>query len=292
MMMNRNNWFVDEIDTNSFIAEVEKRPELWDSKVADKSFKKRQSSWDSICEIFSEDYRKKSDIERHDMRRQLQRRWKSLRDSFTREISKMKSSSQGEGCTERKPYMYFKELVFLLDVVDCGSDNVVQHQNDTLPNNDGPRNENIPYNDRLEDTQNDPTTLPDLFPQEQSKSNEKESQTKSKKVFKTIRKHRDDGDRLFMLSLSKELEKVPDKYKIDVKLEILQAIMKGQKRALQAEQSAEDNFINFSNVAANVTIDCATPLNQSPTVTKTSLIPKRRAVANTLNHVNSIFFLQ
>ncbi|XP_022186642.2 uncharacterized protein LOC111045518 [Nilaparvata lugens] len=243
MMMRKSNWFVDEINTNLFIAEVEKRPELWDSKVVDKSFKKRQSSWDSICEIFHDGYQNKTDIERHDMRRQLQRRWKSLRDSFTREISKMKSTSQ-EGCAERKPYMYFKELVFLLDVVDCGSDTVILQQNGKVLDNDAQSYENQPCNDRLEETHNDSTTaIPNLSSKEQTKAHEK----CTKKIFKTIKKRRDDGDRLFMLSLSKELKKVPDKYKIDVKLEILQAIMRGQKRALESEDSTEGNFEQCCN---------------------------------------------
>lgn len=44
----------------------------------------------------------------------IQRKWKSLRNCFTRELTKQKSEKSGAGSSNRKKYMYFDILTFLI----------------------------------------------------------------------------------------------------------------------------------------------------------------------------------
>jgi hypothetical protein len=59
------------------------------------------------------------------------------------------------------------------------------------------------------------------------------------------RKEEDDEDKLFLLSLVKETEKIPEENKLDAKSEIIQAIKKWQKTLQQAYQHFNQNRGNF-----------------------------------------------
>ncbi|XP_075214762.1 uncharacterized protein LOC142320630 isoform X2 [Lycorma delicatula] len=352
-------------------------------------------------------------------RRLMQRRWKSLRDCFTRELSRMKKLKSSALLADYKPYCYFKHLAFLLDAVEHTSQNVsiqsqqpnnaevkdINENDKTVSDIDKSSNEcssinemeeyeisennidkninitnnqvknisaskvlkviktsRITYNNINEsDVKQIPSSLIKVLPikfipsqklnndmigfkekigcssfkvlssnniklhsvndknervlsstedktvfhsqknEDSSNSSDKDdtlkdctskdsnilrktsrvcSEYRSKKIPQTckIRKRNllqkikskkqnkkitDDEDRLFLLSLIKELKKVPEDYKLDVKLEIMKALKRGQNK----EKCKFNNFISEDvmmydyqtpNIGANVTISSCT----------------------------------
>ncbi|XP_047100334.1 uncharacterized protein LOC124718765 [Schistocerca piceifrons] len=106
------------INTEDFISEVESRPIIWDMKSDDYSNKvMKMKAWQEIITKFVPDFDEKSIDERNKIGTILQRKWKSLRASYTRGLLRQKTEKSGYAATGRKKYIYFDPLRFL--TTDC-----------------------------------------------------------------------------------------------------------------------------------------------------------------------------
>lgn len=156
--------------------------------------------------------------------RLLQRRWKSLRDCYTREVnSKQKSGSAASG---RKQYVFFSQLSFLKPATT----NKV-----TVSNLDGDENGDGEKQQQHQDSQETPSRSPAYkrkryggLPSEQRLydvlAKSVETRMENQKLLE------DDDDRLFLLSLVKEMKKVPEHLKIEAKFDILNVFKKYQTK--------------------------------------------------------------
>ncbi|XP_028140030.2 uncharacterized protein LOC114334191 [Diabrotica virgifera virgifera] len=101
------------IDVKQLIEAVQQRPCIWDiddNDYTDKEIKKR--SWEEIVNIFIP--KKDATLtEKREFGLQLHRRWKSLRDSFARELRTQKKIKSQGGQRKRPVYVYFNRLSFL-----------------------------------------------------------------------------------------------------------------------------------------------------------------------------------
>ncbi|KAG8289300.1 hypothetical protein J6590_107336 [Homalodisca vitripennis] len=218
----------DPFDTDRFIDEIEKRRALWDLESPDyKNRVLKRSAWEEVVDIFS---KTESTVEeKKQLGIVLQKRWKNLRDSFARELRKKKTTKSGSGAVKGTPYVYFQRLIFL--------ENTVRNK-ETTSNLDLSSNSQLPEEEEA-DTEDLVTPGP---------INSGESQRKKIKL-NPVDKHfsdiltksiavrekqqlestNDDEDKLFCLSLYKELKKIPEQGRIRTKIQLLEVIQRSQE---------------------------------------------------------------
>ena len=151
-----------------------------------------------------------------------QKKWKGLRASYTRELLKKKSEKNGSGASGRKQYIYFENLRFLETVtkpttssMDDKDEN--QHTDDDYDDMDvgtsKRKNLNpIPKISKKKGTDDD---LLDVLKAKILKNNKRQAEERNE-------------DRMFLLSLVSELQKVPADRKLQVKASILNVISQAQ----------------------------------------------------------------
>ncbi|KAG0711362.1 hypothetical protein GWK47_002328 [Chionoecetes opilio] len=107
-------------DLEAFIAEIEKRPCIWDSATEEYKDKgQRTNAWVQVCRFTYQDYEEKTVEEKNKMGKELQARWKNIRDAFAKDCKKLKSKPKLE-CGARKPrcYIFADQLSFLRKVIE------------------------------------------------------------------------------------------------------------------------------------------------------------------------------
>jgi len=157
----------------------------------------------------------------------LQRKWKSLRNSFSREQTKRRNLKFGPGRTTWKTYVYYDQLLFLsscatnklttsnLSLHDSPDENDFKEVNNDLNENTGKVLDNVLRHEPAKKQK----PIENKFFNSVTKSLQQKE--RRKKVYM------DDPDRLFMLSLVDDLKQVPVHLKMLVKSNIMQAISNG-----------------------------------------------------------------
>ncbi|GFO44950.1 dihydrouridine synthase domain containing protein [Plakobranchus ocellatus] len=99
------------METSRLIDEVKKRPLIWDPRSRFyKDNAKRAEQWMEICRTLYPGLAKKGEFEEKRKVRELQTRFKSLRDSYTKYLKKLRGPEGGEGL---KRYVFADKLSFL-----------------------------------------------------------------------------------------------------------------------------------------------------------------------------------
>lgn len=144
----------------------------------------------------------------------MQRKWKSLRDSFNREINKQKKS--GSGASARKEYIYFNQLSFLKRT---------QNVRPTTA-------EEITKNDTEQEQIEEETMSINSFTRKAKKRNIDKTENEILKQLsdnlknKYATRENQDPDKDFLMSVLPDIKKIHDDFKIDFKAEMLQLIKK------------------------------------------------------------------
>lgn len=164
--------------------------------------------------------------------KELQRKWKSLRNSFSREQAKRKNLKSGSGRTLWKTYVYYDQLSFLSSCTtnkliplnlnpshDSVDENNSEEVNNDLNETTGEILENVLHHKSA----NRPKTIENELEYDFFNTVTKilEERERREKVYL------EDSDRLFMLSLVDDLKQVPAHLKMSVKSNIMQAISNG-----------------------------------------------------------------
>ncbi|KAJ0170005.1 hypothetical protein K1T71_014611 [Dendrolimus kikuchii] len=199
------------IDNIEFIEEVKQRPGIWNYKSEEYSSKVARSMlWEQICEKFVDDFAQKSVGQKFEAVLQFQRKWKSLRDSYSRYRFKIKKAKTSGEFASPKLYTYAPYLTFL----------------STLK---GEKTNSSSENSDIEATV-----------EETRKRKPPPAKTKLKKLSKQMRKNETspisdpehDEDKLFLLSLLSDFKKVSDDLKLDAKVEIMEIIKKYKQSSM------------------------------------------------------------
>ncbi|KAL4142558.1 hypothetical protein QTP88_004997 [Uroleucon formosanum] len=108
-----------EIEIDTLINEVEKRPAIWDMtthEYSNRTIKRR--SWEELVLVFGgpED----SEEKKKNLGLELQKRWKGIRDAYVKEVKKMKQVKSGSGAV-KSSYLYYKRLQFLQPTIKKNS---------------------------------------------------------------------------------------------------------------------------------------------------------------------------
>ncbi|CAH1406209.1 unnamed protein product [Nezara viridula] len=110
------------LDTERFIKEVEARPCLWNNHSPEyerKGLKTR--GWKELCDIFVTNYPAMDSAGKNREVVNLQRKWKSLRNSFNRELKARRMGGEG---SSRRPCQYFEQLSFLRPILEARMRNI------------------------------------------------------------------------------------------------------------------------------------------------------------------------
>ncbi|ESN96358.1 hypothetical protein HELRODRAFT_163413 [Helobdella robusta] len=118
---------------NDFIEEIQARPAIWNH--ADPLYNNQASkraSWDTLIKKYHPEFDERPGAEQTLIASHYRRKWKSFRDSFARELAKIKNASK----PRKTKYIYFNKLSFLLTVKGVPSsniDDVESYLNDAQP---------------------------------------------------------------------------------------------------------------------------------------------------------------
>ncbi|XP_063625241.1 uncharacterized protein LOC134796978 [Cydia splendana] len=150
--------FQDEtLDIDHLIMEIEGRSPLWDKSsksYSDRILKTRL--WEEVCqnvipkwEELTEDKKKKTGAD-------LQKKWKNLKDSFSRELASQKKSVSGESGKKKRKYIYFDQLSFLIAIntprdtssnvkpmEECAKSDIQSDEENTQPKQDTRRSRHL-----------------------------------------------------------------------------------------------------------------------------------------------------
>ncbi|XP_027226862.2 uncharacterized protein [Penaeus vannamei] len=104
-------------DSERLIHEMSKRPLLWDSTAEAYSHKAgKAEAWASVYRALYDDYGDKSKAEQSNLGKEIQARWKSIRDSYIKDCRKVRSEA-ATGAPPSRRYIFFEQLSFLNKVI-------------------------------------------------------------------------------------------------------------------------------------------------------------------------------
>ncbi|XP_049816568.1 uncharacterized protein LOC126263518 [Schistocerca nitens] len=235
------------INTEDFISEVESRPVIWDMKSDDYSNKvMKMKAWQEIITKFVPDFDEKSIDERNKIGTILQRKWKSLRASCTRELLRQQTETSGSAASGRKKYIYFNQLRLL--TTDC------KNTTSSIDNDDDEDRNEFDEGENLEQEAREKTAERRQKRPREKKSLEEEdilyNILKEKYARKDNSSQKADEDSLFMQSLVPELKKLPSHARLKVKSDLMNVIINAQQYySASASSSSQIGFAPVPNYA-------------------------------------------
>lgn len=186
----------------------------------------------------------------------LQRKWKSFRDSFRRELAKVKKAKSISAAeTGRKEYMYFKQLFFLLPICETkhqeegsfegpaeGKGAEDQDQSSPPPPlQDGKRKppaseEQLPQTSSAQTAKRRAREPPPLSARQKRRKTVASEGQLLRALAKSMErkakgKELDDPDRHFLLSLLPHLKNIPEEVKLSVKGEFINILKRFRQQA-------------------------------------------------------------
>ncbi|CAH0603422.1 unnamed protein product [Chrysodeixis includens] len=231
-----------EYDPERLIEEVRKRPGIWDYADAEYRAKNlRYRLWNEIVsELMSADV-KVSKSEMRELEIQLQKKWKSIRDCFQKYITNPNRT--------KKPYIYCKQLQFLLKEQELPrkEDNDASSDSEEVKTTKKKRVwkhkkrfKLVKSEDTSEDDNSNNNTFEVALDDSRDYSNDAIETTRPAKVAKTskppidefafasvdtqIKPDPDDCDKMFLLSLLPHLKTIPEEFRLNVKMELMQVL--------------------------------------------------------------------
>ncbi|XP_034829606.1 uncharacterized protein LOC123868198 [Maniola jurtina] len=101
-------------DTERFITEIQNRPCIWNLSSEEYSNRVlKQSGWNEIAVILYDDWQNLEESTKVKKIKDLQKKWKGLRDYYTREKNKDSSLKSGSGAPKKRKTPYLDMLQFL-----------------------------------------------------------------------------------------------------------------------------------------------------------------------------------
>ncbi|XP_014280290.1 uncharacterized protein [Halyomorpha halys] len=200
-------------DTQKFIEEVFARPVLWNNaepEFANKAYKGR--IWKELCNIFVPNYRALDSAARNREAIGLQKKWKSLRDSFNRELKARRLDMPGTSDQGRKTCTYYEELSFLKPVLEAKKRDAPQVSSATTEQEHSRSEQEVPvHGTPCKRKRSDPP------PPDDDGSNSVDESNGSTE---------EDLDTLFFHSMLPDFKRLPPSCKFNLKLTFLKLIKK------------------------------------------------------------------
>ncbi|XP_047120558.1 uncharacterized protein LOC124803418 [Schistocerca piceifrons] len=126
---------MERLDNEIIIMEVQKHPWLYNTRDPEYKIRERKrESWRAVtAAVLGEKWDGMDNKQKSDLGIETQKRWKSMRDSYTKYM-KSKGRS-GDAATSSKPYVFYKQMTFLEGVLQqrttAGNMNVIENEDKT-----------------------------------------------------------------------------------------------------------------------------------------------------------------
>lgn len=238
------------IDITQLIQLVQERPELYNPKTPSYADRyKKKKAWDEICAVVVPDWELCSEKEKNIKAKEVQTRWRSLKDCFRRELTLQKKlEKSGIPTNRRRKYIHYDGLLFLEPTMK------LRDSLNTAPAAPSVTKDPIDIQQPIDVDQvaasptiQPPLPLPLRLPPAQTlvrasalsspKKNKKKAANKNENewekqllsVMSTLRKKTDekmDSDEIFLKSLLPFVRKVPEDRKIDMQLSLMHVVKK------------------------------------------------------------------
>ncbi|XP_075698196.1 uncharacterized protein LOC142663435 [Rhinoderma darwinii] len=125
------------IEVNSLITAVYHQPAIWDAR--DPSYMDRldrSHAWERVCQEVTENWDDLHTKTKDRRLKDLQTRWRSLKDCYRRELQQQRKAEKSGGpAVKRKTYLYFRQLHFLKPVLEARRQVCKQKTSDCLSGN-------------------------------------------------------------------------------------------------------------------------------------------------------------
>ncbi|XP_072933713.1 uncharacterized protein [Epargyreus clarus] len=106
---------LEQADIDTLIAEVHKRPAIWNKSIEEYSSKLlKLRFWDEICEEMVQNWSELTSKKKKNISTELQKKWRNLKDAFNKELAiQRKNDETGQGGKKKRLYIHFEALSFL-----------------------------------------------------------------------------------------------------------------------------------------------------------------------------------
>ncbi|XP_015376187.1 PREDICTED: uncharacterized protein LOC107170551 [Diuraphis noxia] len=154
----------------------------------------------------------------------LQKKWKSLRDSYVKELKKIKTVKLGSAAPVKSSYLFFRILLFLQPTVQKNateSSFEPDNDNDENPETENTNQESSPKTPNQTDknsNQQQQRKKPKLHPADEHFANIIEKSLNNRNISD---KKEEDEDKPFCMSSYKEIKKVPEAMRFKTKIDII-----------------------------------------------------------------------
>lgn len=185
----------------------------------------------------------------------LQRKWKSLRDCFSRELARVKKLNSGSETSRKNPYVYYNQLLFLKPIIQ----NKPTETNINIPN-DHVSEGDLRGSSCSQVSNNEPsykkkkTTLIKPIEKEIINALHKSAELREEQM----KNYEEDADRLFLLSLLKPLKQIPEPLRFSVKTNLMKVINNAQiitHSAFLTTPHAQQYSLSSQNIMSHVNQD-------------------------------------
>ncbi|CAH0697702.1 unnamed protein product [Spodoptera exigua] len=270
----------DGIKSSLIITEVKKRPCLFDTNdpnYGDRAEKAR--SWEEVCSCVVPGWAALGPPEKFAAGKEVQKRWRSIRDSYTKTYRQGKCVLPEQCPPGSRRYQYHHQMSFLLKALQNKKPRYSQDKYESFSEiSNSPQHpppEDIPkIKNETMDKPLDLKTKPEERPETQDKCNQADCIDKPNSLEIKIdansilpEDHFDD-DRLFMNSLIPLFKKMNDDTRLLCRIEVLKIIryaLQGHK-CFEALKVAEDSFVKdrLSNILSKDESNVSTSTQKSP----------------------------
>ncbi|KAJ8703947.1 hypothetical protein PYW07_013241 [Mythimna separata] len=118
-----------KIDTERVIIEVHLRPCLWDkSHELYKNRDARSAAWEEILKELTPNFESLSEKEKKNADKKIQQRWRTARDTYSKEKSSDKKQPSGSASQKKKKYSFYDMLTFLDKTTDIDVDETLSEE--------------------------------------------------------------------------------------------------------------------------------------------------------------------
>ncbi|VDN05797.1 unnamed protein product [Thelazia callipaeda] len=105
---------VCEVKSEAIIGAVEQLPCIWDSACEDyRDRSKRKQSWSAVCRMLISDFDSKERTERQFIEKEIQNKWKNIRDCYVRDIRRKNGEPVKSRGKRTREYIHAGLLSFL-----------------------------------------------------------------------------------------------------------------------------------------------------------------------------------
>ncbi|XP_055386106.1 uncharacterized protein LOC129615071 [Condylostylus longicornis] len=227
---------LQQLDINIFISQVKCHACIWNQNFNSYNIlEERNKAWLNIAKHFIEDFEQLDAENQNKIIKILRRKWRRLREKYlsTKKILETRPETNSD-----KIFTHFFNLAFIENGFKQKRDPMVEDVNEI---DSGPNNMKAEY---LSDSQ-----LNENFEEENEVELMQTNQNTSalqRQLSDTNYVEEEDEDRLFLLSLVKEMKKIPKDHKLDARLNIL-VVLRNWQKMHYADDTILNDFPNNDN---------------------------------------------